>query len=301
MQESRLFKMIYYLLDKGTATAPELAEKFEVSVRTIYRDIDVLSGAGIPVYTTPGKGGGISLLKDYTIDKALVSKEEQQQILMGLQSLSATSQDMDGLLLKLGALFDQNNPDWVQVDFSRWGSTDADQKKFNFIKTAILKKQLMTFHYCNSYGVNGFRQVKPAKLLYKSNAWYLQAYCMQKKDYRVFKLTRIDNITLLDTHFTDTLIPPPAEPIPSETSYPLIKMQFPPEAAYRVYDEFHPSEIQPQENGSMIVSCPLPEDSWLYGYLLSFCGSVEVIEPIHVKEKLAELAERIYHHYSEKF
>lgn len=301
MQESRLFKMIYYLLDKGTATAPELAEKFEVSVRTVYRDMDALSDAGIPVYATPGKGGGISLLEDYTIDKTMISKEEQQQILMALQSLSITSQNMDGLLLKLGALFRQNNPDWIQVDFSRWGNTDADQKKFSLIKTAILKKQLLTFRYCSSSGISSTRQVKPAKLIYKSSAWYLQAYCMEKNDYRIFKLTRIDHIALLNTYFTDTLMPPLVESSLSETSPPLIKMQFKPEAAYRVYDEFNPSEIQRLENGDLMVSCPFPEDIWLYGYLLSFCGYADVIEPAHVKKKLAETAEQMYRHYSEKF
>ena len=102
MQESRLFKMVYYLLDKGKSTAPELAEKFEVSIRTIYRDLDAISAAGIPIYAMQGKGGGISLLQDYILDKSLLSDQEKEKILMALQGIIATEDTKaDELLSKL--------------------------------------------------------------------------------------------------------------------------------------------------------------------------------------------------------
>ena len=123
MQESRLFKIVYYLLDKGRATAPELAEKFEVSVRTIYRDIDALSGAGIPVYAEAGRNGGISLMDHFVLDKAILSGEEKQEVLALLQSLH-TMRDTDGdrTLQKLSALFQADAESWLEVDFSGWGS-----------------------------------------------------------------------------------------------------------------------------------------------------------------------------------
>lgn len=106
MQESRLFRIVYYLLDKGKSTAPELAEKFEVSVRTIYRDIDIISSMGIPIYATQGKGGGITLLDNFVLDKSLLSTREKEQILMALQGIIATEQNnADELLTKLGSLF----------------------------------------------------------------------------------------------------------------------------------------------------------------------------------------------------
>ena len=119
MEQGRLFKIVYYLLDKGRTTAPELAEKLEVSVRTIYRDLDVLSVAGIPIYTTQGKGGGIFLLPEFVLDKSLLSPQEKEQILMALQGLSvAENRQSDELLAKVGGLFRAQHADWIEVDFS---------------------------------------------------------------------------------------------------------------------------------------------------------------------------------------
>jgi biotin operon repressor len=127
LQISRLFETVYLLLNKKSMTANELAEHFEVSKRTILRDIDRLSAAGIPVYTTQGKGGGISILDNFVLNKAAISDEEQNQILLALQSLSATQYvNGDELLSKLGALFDKSDSAWIEVDFSRWGNTEPD-------------------------------------------------------------------------------------------------------------------------------------------------------------------------------
>ena len=119
MQGSRLFKIVYFLLEKGRCTAPELAEKLEVSVRTIYRDVDTLSAAGVPVYAARGKGGGIAILPGYALDKALLSGEEKEKILMALQGLAAADGTGAGeLLAKLGALFQVKNTSWLEVNLS---------------------------------------------------------------------------------------------------------------------------------------------------------------------------------------
>ena len=119
MQESRLFKIVYHLLDKGQATAPELAEKFEVSVRTIYRDIDALSGAGIPVYAEAGRNGGIHLMSDFVLDKAVLSEEEKQEILTALQSINLTNNiGINQTLQKLSAIFRINSENWLEVNLN---------------------------------------------------------------------------------------------------------------------------------------------------------------------------------------
>lgn len=131
MQESRLFKVVYHLLDKGQATATELAEKFEVSVRTIYRDIDALSGAGIPVYAETGRNGGIHLMDGFVLDKAVLSEEEKQEILAALQSInSAQNISSSQTLQKLSAIFNLGSENWFEVDFSRWGNKGTDNEKF---------------------------------------------------------------------------------------------------------------------------------------------------------------------------
>ena len=131
MQESRLFKIIYHLLDKGQATAPELAEEFEVSVRTIYRDIDALSSAGIPVYAEVGRNGGIHLMNDFVLDRAVLSEEEKQEILTALQSINFTKNISNSQTLqKLSAIFNISSENWLEVDFSRWGDNGTDNEKF---------------------------------------------------------------------------------------------------------------------------------------------------------------------------
>lgn len=139
MQESRLFQIVYYLLDKGQATAPELAKRFEVSVRTIYRDIDALRGAGIPVYAEAGRNGGIRLMSDFVLDQALLSGEEKQEILAALQSVNITRNLTESQTLqKLSAMFDLSSENWLEVDFSRWGNQGFDKEKFELLKTAVI-------------------------------------------------------------------------------------------------------------------------------------------------------------------
>ena len=127
MQINRLFEIIYILLNKKLITATELAEHFEVSVRTIYRDIDTLSSAGIPIYAVQGKGGGISLLDDYILDKSLLSEKEQHEILYALHSLSgAKAPESDDVLERLNHLVNKNKTSWIEVDFSPWGSDEKN-------------------------------------------------------------------------------------------------------------------------------------------------------------------------------
>ena len=132
MQESRLFKVVYHLLDKGRATASELAEKFEVSVRTIYRDIDALSGAGIPIYAEAGRNGGIYLMNGFVMDKAVLTEEEKREILTALHSINSTSNiDNSQILQKLSAIFNVGSESWLEVDFSRWGNNGTDIQNLN--------------------------------------------------------------------------------------------------------------------------------------------------------------------------
>ncbi|WP_077602898.1 helix-turn-helix transcriptional regulator [Oceanobacillus sojae] len=252
MKESRLFKIMYYLLNKERATASELAEKFEVSLRTIYRDIDVLSSAGIPIYTSTGRNGGVYLVDNFVLDRALLSAEEQQNILVALQHLEVTKNGSNNkTILKLKALFQTHIHQWIDIDFSQWGEYNNVHNKFEVIKTAILSRVQIHFEYANSQGKMSQRLVNPAKLLYKSNAWYLQAYCIDKKDFRVFKLSRIYEITIVDQSFEPLDIPSLDKK--SDTEYIHLDLLFLEEIAYRVYDEFNLNNITRQNDGSCLM------------------------------------------------
>lgn len=289
MQENRLFRIVYYLLENGKATAPELARKFEVSTRTIYRDLDTISAAGIPIYATQGKGGGISLLQDYVLDKALLSDREKEQIIMTLQGLvTADAEHADDLLLKLGGLFQTNVTKWIEVDFSDWRAGTPKQENFNAIKDAIFHRNLIEFSYFGSNGSFTRRTVKPIKLVFKSKDWYLWGFCILRDACRFFKLTRMKDLEVLAQTFPreEVHLPPIKAEIPKEHTVP-VKLKFSPQAAFRVYDEFTDS-VTKDDQGNLYVETSLPDNEKLYCYLFSFGSDAEVIEPSYVRERIKE-------------
>ena len=293
MQESRLFKIVYHLLNNGHATAPELAKKLEVSVRTIYRDIEALSEAGIPVYAETGRGGGIFLMSDFVLGKAMLSEGEKRELLAALQSLTATGNAYpDSLMEKMTALFSAPSESWFEVDFSRWGNETRDKQCFELLKTAALKKRCVKLHYVSMNAAFSERIVQPVKLLFKSRAWYLHAFCMERQAYRCFRLSRILDCELLD----EGIEPPPLLEYQDTSAQEYCKFVFlfSKEATYRVYDEFNPEVVQRQENGDLLVTVWLPYDEWVIGFLLSFGSLVEIIEPLALKNVIAERAKKIY-------
>lgn len=292
MQEGRLFKIIYYLVEKGKATAPELAEKFEVSVRTIYRDIDVISSAGIPIYVTTGRNGGIQIADDYIIDRLLLSDKEKEDIMTALKSVSAVENQNTDTLSKLSAIFNTTSDDWLEVDFSRWGNETQDNLLFQTVKRAILSHQMMNIVYANTYGEINERTICPLKLVYKAKNWYIKAYCMNKTDFRIFKLTRIIRTSVVEEFFKPMEFPQ-EEKEEQKAKYPSITLAFPQSMSYRIYDEFGTDEIKQCDNGDFIVSAIMPVDNWLVGYLLSFGSNVRIIEPEYLKKIVWKEAKKI--------
>ena len=302
MSESRLFKILYYLLDKGTVTAPELAKKFEVSVRTIYRDIDMLSGAGIPVYTTTGHGGGIHLFDNFVLKKSLLSEQEMQDILIGVQSLSAVQYpDTDGVMSKLKATFQIAESDWIEIDFSRWGSiVEKEKQYFEMLKRSILGRQEIQFLYYNSLGELSQRRCQPLKMVYKDKAWYLYAYCLKRNDYRLFRISRIKELLVTDQYFkSHSEMKESVFSLMEEMGKPItIELSFPKEVSYRVYDTFEDDVIK--WNGQEIrVNVTLPETEWLYSFIMSFGNQISILYPISLKEKIIERYKIALKHFEE--
>ncbi|MDR3093231.1 MAG: YafY family transcriptional regulator [Bacteroidales bacterium] len=299
---NRLFEIVHLLLTKKSTTANELAEHFEVSKRTILRDIDALASSGIPIYTTQGKGGGIAILDNFILDKTAISEEEQNQILFALQSVLPTQYtDVDSTLSKLRSLFQKEDTNWIEVDFSRWGNTVPDKERFETLKTAILKKQAIAFTYAGSYGETTDRTVYPLKLVFKSKAWYLDAYCLSRQDYRTFKINRIFSVDLLPDCFAEQKIKLSPRSAPDITPPKMIHLvlKFVPSVAYRIYDEFDKKDVMIHDDGSFTVITDFPEDSWLYGFLLSFGAAVRIIEPKRVAENLLSQMNEIKALYDE--
>ncbi len=290
MQVHRMFEIIYLLMHKKTLTAKELADQFEVSPRTIYRDIDTLCEAGIPIYTTKGKGGGIRLVDSYILNKSILSEKEQEEILSSLYGLHAVSGDTEQVLSKLSGLFNKTSPSWIEVDLSQWGADDSG--KYQLLRTAILQQRVIVFDYYNSYGQFSRRRVEPLQLWFKHKTWYLRAYCTDKEAVRLFKLTRMKRLEQLEDIFeecpllrTDGLLPdPPSRQTPSIQ----LVLRIDASQAYRVFDEFEEEQITKEQDGSWLVTVEYPEDEWVYGYLMSYGPYAEVLAPAHIRDILKE-------------
>lgn len=300
MQINRLFEIVYILLNKKTITAKELAERFEVSVRTIYRDIDTLGAAGIPVYMSKGKGGGISLLDNFVLNKSILSDNEQNEILASLQSLNAIKYpDVENVISKLGMLFNKVDYNWIDVDFSHWGS--ADKEKFSLLKTAVVNKKIITFDYFSSYGEETCRTLEPLQLWFKDKAWYVKGYCLSKQDYRIFKLTRMKKLEITEKTFERELPQMISDGAKIEKFIKIVelKLHFKACVAYRVYDEFDENDIVRNADGSFEVTVSYPEDDWVYGYIISYGSFAEVIEPKHIRNIVIEKLEDTLKQYKQ--
>ncbi len=288
MKESRLFRILYYILEHGRVTADELAEKFEVSTRTIYRDIDWISSAGIPIYASRGRSGGIEIDKGFVINNSMLSEDEKEQILTALNTLKNTnglySNDLSD---KLSVLFKIKNENWLELDFSTWQYNRIYQNVFDDLKRAILNKKFVNIKYFSISGESTTRKIKPARLIFKSQDWYVYAFCNLRDDFRFFKLSRIRELELLsevfEDDFSDIIINKKIEYKKTNN----IKLKFDKSISYRVYDEF--SNIISEDEDYIYTEIELPDNYVTYSYILSFGDAVEVLEPRKIRKNIINI------------
>ncbi|WP_078394734.1 helix-turn-helix transcriptional regulator [Shouchella patagoniensis] len=298
MSIHRHFEIIYLLLKQKVITAKELSEHFEVSTRTIYRDMDVLSGAGIPIFATKGKGGGISLMEGYSLNTSLLTNSDQENILIGLQTISATDMPSSHKVLeKLATQFKKGLINWIEVDFSPWGSGKETKQLFSFLQDAIIHRYIVTFSYYNNEGEKSNRSVQPYQLLFKKNAWYLWAYCLVKDDLRIFKMNRMRAVHVTDNHFE----PDPSVSLKPKFDYTkattlAVTLRISSRGAYRVYDEFADEMITTNEDGSYTIHAHFPASSWLEDYLLSFGTLLEEVHPEQLRTNMIAKIDQLKHH-----
>ena len=258
MQINCLFEIVYLLLDRKNMTAKELAEHFEVSARTMLRNIETLSMAGIPIYTVQGKGGGVRLMDNFVLNKSVLTDKEQQDILSALQGLNTVEvPEVEKVLSKLGALFNKNATSWIDIDFSPWGSNASEKDKFSILRDAILSKKMIQFDYVSYYGEKSRRICEPLQIVFKEKAWYLSAFCKEKEDYRTFKLSRIKNLVVTADAFNRREIRSIFESI-SPMNLCNITLKIDEDMHYRVRDEFENKDITENNDGTFTVKALMP-------------------------------------------
>ena len=293
----RLIQIIFLLLRHENITAKQLAQDLGVSTRTIYRDINTLSIAGIPITSQKGYGGGLSLLEGFALDKSYFTQEEQSNIIQALQILKSSHYpDADRTLNKVAGLFSHTlQSDWLEIDFSYWGSPEKERRNMTALERAVINKYVIKFTYYNSELTITEQTVEPLKLLFKSHSWYLIAFSRRREEIRTYKLSRIRNLQITDQLFDRTL---PADfsltpAYQEEYNIPLFKLHFSEKIAYKVYDEFQEEYIKKLEDGTLEVTFRYQLSDWTFLYLLSFGEYVEIIEPVEARMLLKEKAQKI--------
>ncbi|EGW45377.1 hypothetical protein HMPREF0178_01922 [Bilophila sp. 4_1_30] len=288
MHVERLFQIVFLLMSGSCGTAKELAEHCSVSVRTIQRDLDALSLAGIPIFSNRGRGGGTGLLKEFTLDKTFMTEQEQADILHGLQALEGAGYPGGNAALhKLAALFRKKAEDrWLRVDFSSWCGSGFGKEKFHRLKEAILAKKVIRFTYFSSENRVSERFAEPLCLLFRERAWYVCVFDRKKSREMVLRASRIRDLHVMEEMFERTMQEDPMATPDYSKSYALqrVVLRIDAECAFRAFDEFPEQDIRPQPDGSFLIDEEMPINEWLTGYLLSFADGLERKNPFHAKE-----------------
>lgn len=302
MKVERLLAIVIKMLNNKRVTAKELAEYFEVSVRTIQRDIEAINLAGIPIVSFKGQNGGYGIMEDYLINKSYFSEGEQELLLTTLQGVYKAYEDksfkdiMDKLLLlKTNSHRDKRSN--LIMDFSPWGSSEKRKNQVNMLRRAIDNNKLIEFDYIDINGCKTRRQVEPAALILKVNTWYLQGYCTLRKNFRLFKISRIRELKVLTESFETRELPDFNFIYKDSRNKIKLVLKFTNSALNRLDDYFEIEDLYFKEDGYIYVTTEYPEDEWVYSMILSFGEAVEVVEPQHIREILKERTKNIFNKY----
>lgn len=300
MKIDRLIGILSVLLQKEKTTAPELAERFEVSKRTINRDIEDLCRAGIPIRTAQGIGGGISIMDGYRMDRTILTSKDMQMILAGLRSLDSVSGSSyyGQLMEKIQAGSSEfiTGRDSILIDLSSW-YRDSLAPKIEMIQDAIADRRLIKFQYYAPSGESE-RTVEPYYLVFRWSSWYLWAWCLKRKDFRLFKLNRMDGVQITEKNFEcrDAIMPD----LSNEKIFPggiKVKALFEADQKWRLVEEFGTSCFTENEDGRLLFTADYTDMENLITWILTFGDKAEVIEPEEVRERVRTAIEAMIKNY----
>ena len=288
MQINRLFEIVYLLLNRKSMTAKELAAHFEVSQRTIYRDVETLAQAGIPIFALKGQSGGIRLTENFVFNRSFLNAEEQENLLSSLRGMEAVQPEVAKPVLgRLSALFGLDGLDWIEVDFSLWGGQTEVSALFSQLKNAIFAQRVIRFHYSGMRGDAATREAEPVKLIFRGRDWYLLAFCREREEFRFFKLLRMREVSLLPEAFTRKPLPDLKASAPTYAA-PMVEVtaRIAKSMEYRVREEFPKERCEQLEDGSFLVRFSMPHNAWLSEYLMTYGAQLEVLSPEKIREEV---------------
>ena len=302
MKIDRLIGILSVLLQEEKTTAPELAERFEVSKRTINRDIEDLCKAGIPIRTAQGTGGGISIMDGYRMDRTILTSKDMQMILAGLRSLDSVSGSKyyGQLMEKIQAGSSEfiTGRDSILIDLSSW-YRESLAPKIETLQGAIEDRHLIKFRYYAPSGESE-RTVEPYYLVFRWSSWYLWGWCLKRKDFRLFKLNRMDKVRETDKNFEcrEAALPD----LSNEKIFPgeiKVKALFEADQKWRLVEEFGPSCFTEIDDGRLLFTADYTDMENLITWILTFGDKAEVLEPKEAREKIACMVQKMTAIYKE--
>ncbi|GKS09149.1 putative HTH-type transcriptional regulator YobV [Paenibacillus chitinolyticus] len=311
MKLERLLSIIILLLNRRMVQAKELAERFEVSVRTIYRDIETINGTGIPIVTYQGTNGGIGLAEGYRLDRNILTNDELAAIVTALRGISSSygNEQHQRLMEKIHSVVPpadseafQHKSSRVLIDYSPWDGNEQLRPKLQLLEKAVDHCLIAEFVYSNADGEISHRIVEPHRLILKGKHWYLQAYCLEKEQFRLFKLKRMKDLEIIpEKTFIRRELPIQARTPDRSSSEPSWATQFvlcfQADARHLAEEWFGIEALYPVDDGSWLVKKAFPENEWLYRFILGLGHHVEVLEPPHLREIIADRAEQVAKKY----
>jgi len=309
MKLDRLISILVMLLRKERVQAKELAQIFDVSPRTILRDIDAINLAGIPIVTYQGANGGIGIAEGYRLDRSVLTMDEMAAIITVLKGMSRTIHDkkhevliekFKNTLSPLQLASINSKADKLVLDLSPWGGDEAIKETMGIINKAIENSREIQFSYTDQAGSRTNRRVEPYSLVLKAQKWYMYGWCSSRGDFRLFKLSRMKDISITDIPFTPRQVSLNELPWEKKWQQPqnmvALELLFEREMEGIVREWFGEDVIE-DGDGRIMAHAALPENNWLYGFLLSFGSGVEVISPPHIRTILAGIAGEIHKKY----
>ena len=294
MKVERLISILMLLLNKRKLTAKELSEYFEVSIRTIQRDIETLCGAGIPIYGDVGKHGGYQLTENYKLDRNFLTFNEMDTLIVMLKGFSDTlfSDSIRTILEKMGGFNKKSsNLGSLHIDMTPWGADRGFLDTLNQINKAIEEKRFISFEYYDLYNKKTVRKVEPYITILKGGSWYIYGFCLLREEYRLFKISRIFELKLKQQRFfrrEDVGDLSSMGKLDRERDSTNIKIRFSLDARGKIPDFFDPRKAIDDGIGGMIFNVSFPIDEWLISIIMSFGGDAEVLEPQSLREEIKE-------------
>ncbi|MCC3371613.1 YafY family protein [Cohnella sp. REN36] len=296
MKLERLLSITYALLNQEVVSAAELAEKYGVSPRTIYRDIEAIGAAGIPVVSYQGVKGGFGIMKEYKLDRSLLGSDDLGSLVTFLRSAATVFKDRrsEETLQRLCSVLPHGWQQRLSLDLGSWR---MNNELLHILREAIASSSVVHFRYVNGNNEIKDRAVEPVHLQFKYYAWYLQGYCRARRDYRVFKLSRITDLSRTEETFVRRESPPVmnvGEGLRRKREMTGAVIRISAGAAADALDCFYAEERMFDETGTLRIRIVNPtEVEWLVSMVLSFGGDADVEEPAWLREEIRDKIEKL--------